>query len=102
MGYASQVLRKVCRSVKQAFASIQINSDNCDWRIYHIPSLPKGVNQYLTLPSMNPKTRETRNAHEKPNAALIWVGTIRDTHRGKPRALGRDDDRSFETEGNLT
>lgn len=51
---------------------------------------------------MNPKTRETRNAHEKPNAALIWVGTIRDTHRGKPRALGRDDDRSFETEGNLT
>lgn len=37
--------------------------------------------------------------HEKPNAALIWAETIRDTHREKARALGVDDDRSFETEG---
>lgn len=92
----------MCRSVKQAFASIQINSDSCDWRIYHILSLPKGVNQYLTLSSKNPKTRETGNTHEKLNAALRWVDTIRDTQRGKARALGTGDDRSFETEGNPT
>lgn len=58
VGYDSRVLSKMCRSVKQAFASFQITSDNHDWRIYHILSLPKGVNQCLTLPSKNLKTRE--------------------------------------------
>lgn len=100
--YDSRVLQQNVQKCKAGLASFQINSDNRGWRIYHILSLPKGGNQYLTLPSKNPKTRETRRTHKKPNAALIWVDTIRDTQRGKARALGIEDDRSFETEGNLT